>query len=35
MPNDLGLNYACSRKVRGLFEESIKTVKEYNKKVLG
>ena len=34
MQNELGLNYACSRKVIGLFEESIKTVQKYDKKVL-
>ena len=36
MQNELGLIYACSRKVIGLFEEStsIKTVQEYDKKVL-
>ena len=34
MPNELGLNYACSRKVKGMFEESIKTVEDYDKKVL-
>ena len=33
MQNELGLNYACSRKVMGLLEESIKTVQEYDKKV--
>ena len=35
MPNKLGLNCSCSRKVRGLFDESIKTVYEYDKRVLG
>ena len=34
MQNVQGLHYACSRKVIGLFEESIKTVQEYDKKVL-
>ena len=34
MQNELGLNYACSRRVIGLFEESIKTVQKYDKKVL-
>ena len=34
MQNELGLNYACSRKVIGLFKESIKTVQEYDEKVL-
>ena len=34
MQNELGLKYACSRKVIGLFEESFKTVQEYDKKVL-
>ena len=33
MQNELGLNYTCSREVIGLFEESIKTVQEYDKKV--
>ena len=32
MPNDLGLNYARPRKVIGLFEESIKTAHEYDKR---
>ena len=30
MQNELGLNYACSTKVIGLFEESIETVQEYD-----
>ena len=34
MQNELGLNYACFRKVIGQFEESINTVQEYDKKVL-
>ena len=34
MQNELGLYYACSSKVIVLFEESIKTVQEYDKKVL-
>ena len=34
MQNELGLNYTCSRKVIGLFGESIKTVQKYDKKVL-
>ena len=34
MQNELGLKYACSRKVIGLFDESIKIVQEYDKKVL-
>ena len=34
MQNELGLNYACSRKVIGQFKESVKTVQEYDKKVL-
>ena len=34
MQNELGLNHACSRKEIGLLGESIKTVREYDKKVL-
>ena len=34
MPNELGLSYACSMKAIGLFEESIKTIQEYDKKML-
>ena len=34
MQNELRLHYACSRKVIWLFEESIDTVQEYDKKVL-
>ena len=34
MQNELVLNYACSRKLIGLFEESIKTAQKYDKKVL-
>ena len=34
MQNELGINYAYSRMGTGLFEESIKTVQEYDKKVL-
>ena len=34
MQNELGLNYACPRKVKGLFEEYLKSVQEYDKKVL-